>query len=278
MQSSFTLYESNPEEVSLIISKLNPKKAAIADCVSTKFLKIANNISAHYISLLFNICVNTGAYPNILKIAQVFPIHKKGSKLECSNYRPISLLSPINKIFEKLLYSRINGYFERFNLFTPHQYGFRKNRSTSHAIYDLVENERTARDQNLLTCAIYLDLQKCFDSVDREILLKKLSHYGIRGKAQQLLRSYLSDRYQFTLINNIASELELVPFGVPQGSTLGPLLFLIFINDMPLVSMKLLIKLFADDSLLFIHGTNLEEIKNVLDEELPRIQNWFIMN
>ena len=107
MQSSFTLYESSPEEVSLIISKLNPKKAAIADCIPTKFLKIANNISAHYLSLLFNICANTGVYPNILKIAQVFPIHKKGSKLECSNYRPISLLSPINKVFEKLLYSRL---------------------------------------------------------------------------------------------------------------------------------------------------------------------------
>jgi len=103
-----------------------------------------------------------------------------------------------------MLYRRINDYFVKFQLFTPHQYGFRKNSSTSHAIYDLVENEMSARDTNLSPCAIYLDLQKCFDSVDREILLKELSHYGIRGHALNLLRSYLTDRHQLTLINNIA--------------------------------------------------------------------------
>ena len=190
----------------------------------------------------------------------------------------MSLLSPINRIFEKLLYSRINDYFERFNLFTPNQYGFRKNSSTSLAIYDLVENEKMARDQNHSSCAIYLDLQKCFDSVDREILLKKLAHYGIRGTPLNLLRSYLTDRYQYTLINDIASDLELVEYGVPQGSTLGPLLFLIFINDMPLVSMKLIIKLFADDSLLFISGRNLDDIYTILAVELPKVESWFINN
>ena len=208
----------------------------------------------------------------------MLPIHKKGSKLDCSNYRPISLLSPLNKIFEKMLYKRINDYFERFQLFTPHQYGFRKNSSTSLAIYDLIENEMEARDKNLATCAIYLDLQKCFDSVDREILLKKLSHYGIRGQPLNLLRSYLTDRYQYTLINNIASGIELVEYGVPQGSCLSPLLFLIFINDMPLSSMKLIIKLFADDSLLFVHGKNFAEIQETLNIELPKIEAWFLSN
>ena len=177
-----------------------------------------------------------------------------------------------------MLYKRINDYFTRFELFTPHQYGFRKNRSTSLAIYDLIENEIDARDKNLSTCAIYLDLQKCFDSVDREILLRKLYHYGIRGQAHNLLRSYLTDRYQYTLINNIASDLELVEYGVPQGSCLGPLLFLIFINDMPLSSLKLIIKLFADDSLLFLNGKSLEEVQNTLNEELPKIEKWFLSN
>ena len=278
VQSSFSLYDSDPVEVFELIEKLNPKKSTINNCIPTKFLKMANDIVCPYISYLFNRCAYAGVYPKILKTAQVLPIHKKGSKAECSNYRPISLLSPLNKLFEKMLYKRINDYFVRFQLFTPHQYGFRQNRSTSLAIYDLIENEMTARDENLSTCAIYLDLQKCFDSVDREILLKKLSHYGIRGHALNLLRSYLTDRYQFTLINNIASNFELVEFGVPQGSCLGPLLFLIFINDMPLSSMKLIIKLFADDSLLFVSGKNLDEIKSILNEELPKIENWFLSN
>ena len=150
-----------------------------------------------------------------------------------------------------------------------------KNSSTSLAFYDLIKNELDARDKNLSTCAIYLDLQKCFDSVDKEILLKKLSHYGIRGQALNLLRSYLTDRYQYTLINNIASNIKLVEYGVPQGSCLGPLLFLMFINDMPLSSTKLIIKLFADDSLLFIHGKNLNKIQDALNTELPKVQNWF---
>ena len=278
VQSSFSFYDSDPIEVHQLIEKLDPKKSTIANCIPTKFLKIACEIASPYISYLFNKCAYAGIYPTILKKAQVLPIHKKGSKLECSNYRPISLLSPLNKIFEKMLCKRINDYFERFQLFTPHQYGFRKNSYTSLAIYDLVENELEVRDKKSATCAIYLDLQKCFDSVDREILLKKLSHYGIRGQALNLLRSYLTDRYQYTLINNFASNIELVEYGVPQGSCLGPLLFLIFINDMPLSSMKLIIKLFADDSLLFVSGKNFDEIKNILKNELPKIQNWFSSN
>ena len=278
VSSSFGLYDSDPVEVYDLIDKLNSKKSTIRNCISAKFLKMASTIASPYISYLFNRCAGAGVYPKILKTAQVIPIHKKGTKTECSNYRPISLLSPLNKLFEKMLYKRINDYFTRFELFTPHQYGFRKNRSTSLAIYDLIENEIDARDKNLSTCAIYLDLQKCFDSVDREILLRKLYHYGIRGQAHNLLRSYLTDRYQYTLINNIASDLELVEYGVPQGSCLGPLLFLIFINDMPLSSLKLIIKLFADDSLLFLNGKSLEEVQNTLNEELPKIEKWFLSN
>ena len=163
-------------------------------------------------------------------------------------------------------------------MLTNHQYGFRQNRSTARAIYDPVENKLLNNDKNNPGCAIYLDLQKCFDSVDREILINKLYRIGIRGPTLNLLRSYLTDRYQYTVVNGISSAIQLVEYGVPQGSTLGPLLFLIFVNDMPLISDKIMIKLFADDSLLYITGNDAHQIQTTIDNELPKIEDWFVSN
>ena len=182
VQNSIYLSDTSSDEVELIIKGLQSNKATRTNDIPTKFLKMARPVISPFLANIFNSCTKEGIYPDALKVAQVIPIYKrKGSKEECSNYRPISLLSQINKVFEKLIKKRLLNFFEKFNVLSPHQYGFKKNCSTSYATYDVVENLLKNRDMNKYTCTFFLDLSKAFDTVNREILLKKLEHYGIRG-------------------------------------------------------------------------------------------------
>ena len=174
---------------------------------------------------IFNECLRSGSYPDtgILKIAKVVPLRKGGSKLDLNNYRPISILSPINKIFETILHKRLIEFWEKHSLFYNSQFGFRKHHSTNHAITHLFESVLKQRDDNSLVCGIFLDFAKAFDCVNHETLLKKLEH-SVRGKAYDLLNSYLTNRFQFTMSNNelVSSSLLPITIGVSQGSVLGP--------------------------------------------------------
>ena len=168
----------------------------------------------------------TGQFPAVLKIAKVIPISKKQSKVDYANYRPISLLSNIEKIIQKL-----PNFLDINNLIYSLQFGFRQKYSTTHALINLTESIRQTLDEGSFDCGIFVDLQKAFDSVDHKILLHKLEFYGIRGVCNDWIKSYLSDRKQFVSINGYDSDLMPVIYGVPQGSILGPLLFLIYFND-----------------------------------------------
>ena len=152
------------------------------------------------------------------------PIFKGGCKSSVNNYRPISVLSCINKIFEKLLAKRIHSFLEKHNILYEYQYGFRKGHSTTHALIEIADRLKLAISANQLTCGLFLDLSKAFDTVNHEILLTKLDHYGIRGPALNLLKSYLTDRRQYVKIGKCESESRNINCGVPQGSVLGPLL------------------------------------------------------
>ena len=177
-------------------------------------------------------CLSTGIHPEKFKIVHVIPIYKKGSRLLVSNYRPISLLSNLNKILEKIMHKRIYLFLEKYELLFDLQFGFRTGYSTSHALIHMTETIRAALDAGYVTCGIFVDFQKAFDTVNHEILLKKLEHYGFRGVINNWFCSYLTNRKQKVVINGFESNTNTIGHGVPQGSVLGPILFFIYINDL----------------------------------------------
>ena len=173
----------------------------------------------------------TGQFPSVLKIAKVLPIHKKQSKVDYANYRSICLLSNIEKIIEKLMYKRLSNCLDINNLTYSLQFAFRQKYSTTHVLINLTESIRQTLDEGSFGCGIFVDLQKAFDTVDHKILLHKLEFYGICGVCNDWFKSYLADHKQFVSINGYNFDLMSVIYVVPQGSVLGPLLFLIYINE-----------------------------------------------
>ena len=172
----------------------------------------------------------TGVFPSVLKTAKVVPVFKF-LFLDCSNYRPISLLSSTEKILEKPMYKRLYSFLNNNNIIYNLQFGFRQQYSTSHALINITENIRKALDDGNIGCGVFVDLQKAFDTVDHQILLAKLNHYRIRGVSNDWFKPYLSNRSQYVSINGFDSRLTTINCGVPQGFVLGPLLFLLCIND-----------------------------------------------
>ena len=220
----------------------------------------------------------TGIYPDQLKIAKVIPVFKKGDKLLVSNYRPISLLSNVNKIFEKLVYSRLYSFLEMHDCIYELQFGFRAKHSTQHALASLTELVRLALDEGSFACGIFVDFAKAFDTVDHSILLKKLEHYGIRGLANDWFRSYLKNRRQFVSINGFDSTHQVMKYGVPQGSVLGPLLFLIYINDLHSAVKFSVTHHFADDTNFLYISKSLKKIQKYVNLDLRFVCNWLKAN
>ena len=193
----------------------------------------------------------------------MIPLHKDGSTLELGNYRPISILSPINKIFETILHKCLSKFWGKYNLFVNSQLGFRKKHSTNNAVTYLNEIILNELDNTKTVCGIFLDLAKAFDCVNHQILLDKLEHHGVRGNAHNLLTSYLSNRFQyaFNREERVSSGLLPILVGVLQGSVLGPFFFLVYINDLP-NSCESKTVLYADDSVLLCTDMNTEKLKS----------------
>ena len=264
-------------EIRKLIKCLDINKAPGSDGISNYMIKKTINILAPILVKLFNDCMKEGIFPSALKIASIVPIHKGGPKEDPTNYRPISLLPQFGKLFEKIIEARLSNYLDKHKYITKNQYGFRKNYSTELAIADIQNTLLKNLDDNKFTCTIFLDLAKAFDTVDHKILLKKLEKYGIRGKPLLLLKSYLSNRQHLTKFLNDVSELKVIDIGVPQGSILGPLLFLLFINDLPSVT-NFNVKLFADDTFLSLEADNYNEIFKKSNIELKKISRWLTAN
>ena len=245
-----------------------------------KIIKELKAILSSILAHIINKSLTNGYFPSKMKIARVLPLHKGGSKNELNNFRPISILPIFSKIFERIVHNQLYSFLEKFKLLNTNQFGFRKNKSTVQAILDQLEFVYNNLDQSHTVISIFMDFSKAFDCIDHTILLKKLYYYGIRGVPYRWLGSYLSDRKQYVSVNDALSDVCQVTHGVPQGSILGPLLFLIFINDFPDVNPFFKYSLFADDSTLTCKFSTSDEtiIKNKIENELEIIYLWLKMN
>ena len=241
-------------------------------------MKCAHKLLSEPLAYIFNASVQCGVYPSKLKIAKVTPVFKSDDALDPSNYRPISLLSLFNRIFEKLMSRRLTAFLDANHLFNNSQYGFRSGFSTTHAIQDMLSTIQTNMDKNRFSCAIFIDFKKAFDTVNHSILLKKLERYGIRGIVNDWFDSYLSGRSQTIEIDSYISSKESLSCGVPQGSVLGPLLFLLYINDITKASDIFNFFLFADDTNLLYANKDLDLLESTVNAELIKVCDWITAN
>lgn len=278
-------YFENINEILIgkIISELAPKASCGFDGFSSKLIKKLQHVLVKPITLIVNQMINTGIFPDKLKIAKINPIYKKDDETFFTNYRPISLLPAISKIFEKVIFIQIYDFFQKKKLLYISQYGFRTGHSTESAALELVDKIITKMDKKDTPIGIFIDLSKAFDTIDHEILLKKLNYYGFSTPAISLMKSYLNDRMQYVQMNDVSSDFCEVNTGVPQGSILGPLLFIIYMNDIIESSKLFDFILYADDTSLttsveLVFRQNPDGIQNCINAELENINIWLKLN
>ena len=277
-QNSIFFNPTNSSEILKLVKNFKEKRSTGHDEVSNFLLK--NIIHEIVIPLehIFNLSMTQGVVPDIMKMAKVVPIFKKGDPLDSCNYRPISLLSSISKVLEKLIYDRTVGFLVSNNTFSDSQFGFRQKHSTVHAILHFINHVASANDDHCHTLGMFLDLSKAFDTMDHQILIHKLTHYGIRGRALEWFESYLRGRTQYVSINGVDSSFQQLLCGVPQGSLLGPLLFILYMNDFQNSSNVLSCILFADDSSVFFSHKNPNVLLETVNFELRHVEEWICAN
>ena len=266
------------DEVVRIVNSLKSKKSFGHDYISNILLKEIVHEIVEPLTFLINKSLLTGTFPDSMKIAKVIPFYKSKDKRELNNYRPISLLPVLSKVLEKVVYNRLYNFLLRHNILYDSQYGFRNSHSTVNAISELTAKILNGFDKREYTLAVFLDLSKAFDTINHKILINKLEYYGVRGVVLDWFKSYLNTRKQYVEYNNVKSDLQKIDCGVPQGSVLGPLLFIIYMNDLPRCLKKCLSILFADDTTIYITGKNKRELFQDMKNDIAMLIEWFQVN
>ena len=275
----FTFQPIAVEEVERAFLDLDASSAAGVSNIDSCILVACIDELKIPITDLFNLCLTTGEIPNEWKVAYVTPIYKgSGSMADLNNYRPISILPPIAKIFERLMSVRIREFFESNKLLTSNQYSFREGLSCELSLNTMIDGWKQSLDNRKFVISLFLDLSKAFDTIDHSLLLQKLKYYRFNNQALLLIKNYLSNRYIITKINGSFSNPIEVKVGVPQGSVLGPLLFIIFMNDICHLPIKTDINLFADDLTVTSVGSTVSIALEQLTEDLKIVSEWIKHN
>lgn len=275
---NFFMYPTCEQEVQSVLNNMKPKLSSGHDALSPKLIKDTCHGTLKPITHVINLSMKYGIVPTKMKLAKVIPVFKAGETSHIENYRPISLLPVISKVLEKIVYSRLYKYVMKHNILTPAQYGFQENLSTDLAILELQDRVSKYMASGSWCLGVFLDLSKAFDTINHSILISKLEHYGIRGIALNWFRNYLSGRKQYTCAKNTDSDVYSIVCGVPQGSILGPLLFLLYVNDIQSVTQQGHPILFADDTNIIYSHKQLATLCTLANSELDSISNWFIAN
>lgn len=275
VHATLFLYPTDEPEIKKIIRELKNNKAPGKDKIRAEVIKDLEDIVAKPLCYIFNLILETGIYPSALKEAIIKPVHKSGDKFLMENYRPISLVSNFNKILEKIIKIRITKYCKKHELISDIQYGFQEGKSTNDAIAKLTSLIYSKIDQSKPSLAVFLDLAKAFDTVSHPQLLQKLESIGCRGVVLKLMQSYLQDRKQYVQIKNSVSDYETVEYGVPQGTVLGPIFFILYINDILTQNVKGQMVSFADDTAIFYSADTWDYLKIKVENDLERIKTYF---
>ena len=273
-KAEFNFKTIEVKDIRAAFAKIKTAKSFGTDNISSYFLKLALPVIENSLAALFNTPIETSQFPDSWKVARVTPIFKEGDKAEKSNYRPISVLPVISRLFEKLVFDQLYQHMKENRLFSPDQSGFLHLHSTLTCLLKNTDDWYSGLDLGQLVGLVFIDSKKAFDTVDHEILCKKLQVFGVQHRELSWFRSYLSRRKQFCRVNGVASDTKDIEVGVPQGSCLGSLLFLIYINDLPQAVQVSTVSMYADDTSLCHQSNDITQLNKAINNDLRHLDTW----